>query len=333
HFGITGAGQLEGRSVPSLVDATAPPWSDARAQAVAEALRRLRTQRPAPARDDQVIVAWNALAISGLVRAYRALGEAPWLERALAAAEVLLAKADDPTHRLRRVPGGPAAMLEDESHAAVAALDLFGATGDARWLRIAQARLAVVERHYADPAGGWFRTPDDGEALLRRPKPRYAGAEPTGTATAIEAILRLAHLTDRSPARADDALRAYAEVLAEAPWAIPGVAAQVARRHAPASEIVVVWPDDADPDELLAVLGRHDLALAEVVTGPVSHLTQATDVVWLDGKVPRDGRPTAYVCRDGTCRFPVTEPGPFDDALKAQRDSIDSENGPKSASE
>ncbi|MEM6929871.1 MAG: thioredoxin domain-containing protein, partial [Myxococcota bacterium] len=64
HFGITGSGQLEGRSVPSLVEATAPPWSDPRAQTVADALRGARTQRPPPARDHQVIVAWNALAIS-----------------------------------------------------------------------------------------------------------------------------------------------------------------------------------------------------------------------------------------------------------------------------
>ncbi len=318
HFDITATGHLEGRSVPSLVEATAPPWSDPRARTIREALNVARSQRPPPTRDDQVVLAWNALAISGLVDAHRVLGGTRWLDAALAAARGLFEGAESPEHRLARLPGGPPAMLEDEANVAVAALDLFGATGDPHWVRVAAARLAVIERHYADPAGGWFRTPDDGEPLLRRPRPRFEGAEPSGTASAIEATLRLGHLTNASVEPADRALRAYAQPLERAPWALPGVVAQLVRRHAARTEIVVTWPDEADPGPLLAVLARTDDPTAAVVTGPASMLAHATVVPWLEGKAPRDDQPTAYVCENGTCQFPVTTAAGLAEALAAR---------------
>jgi len=316
RFGVTPGGNLDGRSVLWLERAA--PGSP-RVDEVRRALLAARRERAPPARDEQAVVAWNALAISGLVRAWRTLGERRWLAAAERAADAVLAGAHDPDHRLSRLAsGGPPAVLEDEAHAAVAALDLFGATGERRWLEVARARVAVVARHFADPAGGWFRTPDDGEMLLRRPKPRFEGAEPSGATTAIEAVLRLAHLTDGSTGPADRALRAYAEPLEAVPLGLPGVLRQVVRRHAPRREIVVVWPDETDPGPLLDVLGGVDRPHAEIVTAPASRLATVRAVPWLEGKVPRDALPTAYVCTDGVCQLPVTDPAGFERALTVQ---------------
>jgi uncharacterized protein YyaL (SSP411 family) len=37
----------------------------------------------------------------------------------------------------------------------------------------------------------------------------------------------------------------------------------------------------------------------------------------LDGRAPVDGRPAAYVCRDFTCRLPVTEVGPLQEQIRS----------------
>ncbi|MEN0062940.1 MAG: thioredoxin domain-containing protein [Myxococcota bacterium] len=317
-FSITKRGNLDGRSVPALVEAPAAPWQDAEVDALRNTLKQARASRPSPARDGQVIVAWNALAISGLIDAARSLGESRWQDAALTAAEALFKGADDEGHRLSRLAaeGSPPAVLEDEANAAVAALDLFGATADPRWLRVAQARLAVIERHFADPAGGWFRPANDSSDLLRRPKPQFEGPEPSGAATAIEAGLRIAHLTGTSTEIADRALRAYALIFTSSPMGMGAVLQQVVRRHDAATEVVVVWPDQADPKPLLDVLTHHDLPHAEMITAPASAMARVKDVPWVEGKVPRDDKPTAYVCTAGVCEFPVTTADGFDQALR-----------------
>ena len=47
---------------------------------------------------------------------------------------------------------------------------------------------------FADPAGGFFDTPVNGE-LITRMKERYDGAEPSGNSVAAMNLLRLARLT------------------------------------------------------------------------------------------------------------------------------------------
>ena len=70
-YGVTEAGTFqEGRSVLRLVDGT---WDDPALSQDRGRLAEARAQRPEPAVDPLVIVAWNGLAIGGLARAGRLL--------------------------------------------------------------------------------------------------------------------------------------------------------------------------------------------------------------------------------------------------------------------
>ncbi len=326
-LGITAQGNLQGRSVAYL-----PRWPTAPEQQLLQRtlpkLREARAQRPAPQLDDKHIAAWNAYAISALARAGMALDQPQWIEAAVRAADFVCTQMVTDDGRLRRVvaqgASRHAAVLEDEAAMAVAALDVLRATSDPRWLDVALARLAVIEAHFADARGGWFRTAHDGETLLVRHKPDSDGAEPSGTALAVEALLRVSHLTSdpSHQATADRALAAYAPILTRAPTAMAALMRTLALRHAPPQEVVVVWPAGSRPaaEPLLTALRSHWLPTATRVTGETAALRRLEGrVPWVEGKVPQDDRPTAYVCEGGVCQRPTTDPAVLAELLRASR--------------
>ncbi|MBI5070179.1 MAG: thioredoxin domain-containing protein [Deltaproteobacteria bacterium] len=310
--GVTAEGNFEGHNVLHV-----PRPDEAEWQALAparEKLRLLREGRPHPLRDDKVLAAWNGLALSALAFGGRVLGEPRHVEAARRGAAFLLSTLR-PGGRLRRSWNagrlGPAAFLEDHAFLCRGLLDLHEATLEPRWLSEALALAGEQERLFADPAGGWFSTPADGEALIARQKPTHDGAEPCGASVAVHSALRLAALTgdDRWRQVADGALRAHGASLAEHPMALAEMLLAVELRHAHPRELVLVWPGGDPPEALLGPLRTTFLPDA-VLTGasegaPLAELARLAPIA--EGKVAAGGKPTAYVCRQGACGLPATD--------------------------
>ncbi|HLS47926.1 MAG TPA: thioredoxin domain-containing protein, partial [Gemmatimonadales bacterium] len=156
-----------------------------------------RRERQAPFIDRTRYVAWNAMLISALLRAAPILDD-EWAEaHALRSLERLRKEAPEPD-ALPHVPGGAPGFLDDQVHAATAALDAFELTGNADWLAWADAILGRVWRDYLDPVnGGLFDTPRDrsGEGLLPAPaRPVQDAPTPSPNGVAAIAAFRLAEL-------------------------------------------------------------------------------------------------------------------------------------------
>ena len=66
-------------------------------------------------------------------------------------------------------------------------------------------------------------------------------------------------------------------------------------------EIAVVGPAGPERDALALAARRHPGAVVVVADGP------RDDIPLLSGRVPVDGRATAYVCRGFVCERPVTQ--------------------------
>jgi len=291
-----------------------------RLAAIRGRLAQARAARPAPLRDTKRLTAWNGFAISALARAGFALGEPDWVASAARAARRLLATRDE-DGRLRRVRTGDRvsgeAFLEDYALAIAGLLDLYEseATADPAWL---DAALALQERLDADFAddenGGYFRTAAGGEAVLLREKPiDDSGPLPSGNGTAASNLLRLAALTgeDRHAARAQKLLRAFGTVIERAPASVPTLLEALDWEIDGHREVIVVQPaTGGDPEPLLAVLRRtYQPNRVQVVVREGDGLAaNAERVSLLAGKVAREGRPTAYVCENRSCRFPTTDP-------------------------
>jgi uncharacterized protein YyaL (SSP411 family) len=325
RWGVDPEGHLDGRSVlhrAASLDAVAAQLDlgsaelKERLRLARDTLLTRRAQRPPPLRDEKILAAWNGLAIAALARAARVLepgqrAQAGYLERAEAAAGFVLASmvVDG---RLRRVHKDGRAYvdgtLDDHAFMIAGLLELFQASGSARWLDAAVGLDAALAARFEDPAGGFFRTAADGEILLAREKPVHDGAMPSGNAAQAHNLLVLAALTgdDAYRQRADRLLVALGPTLGQAPWATTDLLVALQLRHQGAAELVLVAPrsrDDLRPMlEAVATVHAPGLLLVTAVDGE-----ELLDLPLLRERGALDARPTAYLCQGGSCRLPTTE--------------------------
>ncbi len=325
HYGVTSAGNFHELPGANILHVARPDEAAWAALAAARArLYDVRARRPPPLRDEKILAAWNGLMISGLAVGGRVLDEPRYVEAAARAAAFILDHMR-PAGRLGRSfkdgRVGVAGFLDDYAFLAAGLLDLYEASGDCRWLEGALRLGDDLERHFADPAGGWFMTASDHERLIAREKPAYDGAEPSGSSVATLVALRLASFTsdDRWRVIADRALAALGGVLRENPLALTEALLAVDWLASDAKEIAIVTPSDAAPsaaEPLLAVLRRRFVPgrVLSVVSEPhVSALARLAPFV--ADKTAVGGKPTAYVCVRGRCELPVTEPDALEKLL------------------
>jgi uncharacterized protein YyaL (SSP411 family) len=336
-YGVSDEGNWEGRTILSRVrgdrelgEAFGLPESDvaARLSAARAALLARRAARPQPARDDKVLAAWNGLAIAALAEATRALDAsgdpalaepaARYRAAAESAASAVLTGLRTEDGRLRRSwkdgRASAVGVLEDHADLADGLLALYEATLDERWFRDAVALAEVILAHFADPAGGFFDTADDGERLVVRPKDVQDNATPSGGAMATTVLLRLAALTGdaRFVAAAETALGTVGPYLARYPTAFAQWLCALELAHEGITEVAIVGdPADEGTRRLLRVAGGGYHPFRVLASAPDP---DASAVPLLHGRFAMRGRPTAFVCRSFACRQPVHEP----EALDAQ---------------
>ncbi|RKT16164.1 hypothetical protein BX285_0490 [Streptomyces sp. 1114.5] len=320
-FSVTADGTFEhGTSVLQLL-AEPGESTGAFAEAFAEyeAIRArmldARAARPAPARDDKVVAAWNGLAIAALAETGALLERPDLVEAAERAADLLLAVHLTPDGRLLRTSrdgraGANAGVLEDYADTAEGFLALYAVTGAAEWLQLAGGLLDTVLKHFTDEASGaLYDTADDAEKLIRRPQDPTDNATPSGWTAAAGALLTYAAYTgsDRHRTAAERALGVVGALAGRAPRFIGwGLAVAEALLDGP-REVAVVGPAD---DPATAALRRAAL----LGTAPGAVIAVGEPGSGTDAEVPLladrplvGGAPAAYVCRHFACDAPTTD--------------------------
>ncbi len=272
-----------------------------------------RARRVWPGRDEKVLTGWNALMIAALAQAGAALGVPRYVEAAAKAADFVLTTLRGPDGRLFRTcgvgqPPKLAGYLEDYAYTADALVTLYEATFDPRWLRAAIELADVMLKHFADEQGsGFFYTADDHERLIARTKDLHDGSLPSGNATAVTALLRLAALTGRRDFRdyAGRTLRAYRGLMEEHPAAAGQMLIALDFYLGPVDEVAVVGPRGDPETERVLKAVRSKFRPDRVVAfhDPASGLPPAE--VGLLADKPMQGAVTTYVCRDFACRAPL----------------------------
>ena len=302
-FDVTEAGNFEGKNVLSL---RAVPDAGEREflKAIRPRLYEARARRPPPSTDTKVLASWNGLMISAFARAGLAFARQDYVERASRAADHLL-RAHFDAGVLRRT-GRHAGLLEDHAFLAAGLIDVYEVSGNARWLEAARGLHDALEQRFADPLGGFFRTPSQHEALLAREKPSYDGAEPTGNSVAALTLLRLAEITSdsRYRAQAEALLKSFGSLLAGAPAALGEMLLAADFLLSDPRAVVLVSPGSGTDAPLLDVV-RPRFAPAQVLIRHQDGASPATALA--RDRPPRDGAATAYVCVHGACQLPVTD--------------------------
>jgi uncharacterized protein YyaL (SSP411 family) len=307
---------LEEESEPLAVTlGIAPEELAVRLERAREKLLEARGRRVRPHRDDKILLAWNALMISGLAKAGRALGEPAYLEaaeHALAFLTRTLVREDG--RLLARYRDGDAAhlaYLDDYAFLAAALLDLYEGTFDPGHLDAAARLVGDMQRLFWDrDGGGFFFTGEDAEPLIARTKEIYDGAMPSGNSVAAEVLLRLGRITgDESLAgRAEELFRAFSGVVSRIPSAHTRLLGALDFALGPTREIVIAGePEDGEAASMLRSMGERFLPRT------VSLWRRSSDAALLErvapftrSQVPAGGKATAYVCENYACGAPFT---------------------------
>ena len=188
-------------------------------------LLEVRDQRRQPLRDDKIVVALNGLAITGLTRAGKILGEPQWIASASRAGEFLWQHAfDERNGRLRHhIFRGEAAgegFLDDYAMLGLAYLALAEATGDQVWVSRAQALASAILTRFIKPDGLVVTSVAD--ASLVTPAIDLDDHDmPSGTSAAYALLAQLGRTEARYAEAATKMLARMADKIQSAPaaWA------------------------------------------------------------------------------------------------------------------
>jgi uncharacterized protein YyaL (SSP411 family) len=305
RWSIEEPGAFEGRSIPRLADGE-PFLTPPALESVQRALLTRRANRVQPGRDEKIILEWNAMTASALVRS----GDVAFEEKGL-----LLLRSLPETHfsagawwRTERREAH--ASASDVAWLVDALVDAFELNGEGAWLDLAADVARYLLSHYWDGelptpesprrGGGVFSQSDLVLDLSPRPKEIFDGATPSAHAVATRAIARLALCQGDSELLvvAQRLVALAGTLLVSHPSAVPDLAAAAGFALEGVEVVIPGTPGS---------LARHVRSMAMPRTVLV---TGRGDSPLLAGR--REG--LAYVCRGGVCQLPV-----------ASRDELDTE--------
>ncbi|MEP6861714.1 MAG: thioredoxin domain-containing protein [Deltaproteobacteria bacterium] len=308
-YGVTEAGNFEhATTVLSRITARSSKDEEAQLAELRAKLLAARASRIRPGTDDKVLAAWNGLAITGLLAAWRATGHPPALALALRVATFLRDRmiTGNTIKRVHheRVTKDLEGTLDDYAFCADAFLELAEATGERAWWDLGARLAATIRARFVEDKDGVavFYLSPAGEALLvHRPESHHDSAIPAGAAIAVRALLRLGLVAGDA-----DALSLAERYLAQRLTGTTGVNAWATSALVGALDLylhakVCVVTAGAGRDELLTA-ARRAYAPTLCIAGPWAQPSI------LEAKNPLADRARAFVCTGPTCSPPTDDP-------------------------
>jgi uncharacterized protein YyaL (SSP411 family) len=292
------------------------------------AMFKERLGRPRPQRDDKILAAWNGLMIAAFARMARALrglgadgrhAAEPYVQAATRAAAFIRERMWNAKSGvlLRRHGDGHAEIdgyAEDYACMIFGLLELFQADPQPMWLEWAIAlQRRQDELFWDEVGGGWFSTTGRDPSVLLRMKEDYDGAEPTASSVSVLNLLVLSHLVDEPlwGERIERTLRLFAARLEQMGRGVPLMAAALSTYIAGMQQVVIVegastgsWQADDALDRAVAMKYLPFSIQLRVTTETQRPL--AGSLPFIAAMQPLAGMTAAYVCRDFSCRQPVT---------------------------
>ncbi len=329
-YDVTAAGNFEGHTILNRLGATSP-LNEAQMAPLRQRLFERRARRVRPGWDDKVLADWNGLMIAALARASTCFAKPAWLAMAVNAFDAIVKQqsqaGDRLWHSYRAGQAKAPATASDYANMTWAAIRLFEATNDARYLGHAQRWTEILRAHYWEGAtgstaasgettGGYFTAADDTLDVIVRLKSASDDAVPSANAIQLWNLIALAALTGDTTYD-DDArqvVAAFGPAAASRPMGHCGLLAA-----------------SLDLDDLIQVvitgLRSHDLANVVAVVsvpGAIELCSGASASGWahvggLAGKIDADGPAAGFVCRGPVCGAPIMEPEPLKLRLKQVR--------------
>jgi uncharacterized protein YyaL (SSP411 family) len=316
-YGVTREGNYrDGKNALRRIGTLAPyPQSEADEALLARQCAMLlaaRQNRVPPRREDTILADANGMVIAALANAGAARNRAEWTQAATRAFDFVvreLGDGDRLAHSWYAGKRGHDGFADDYAHMTRAALALWEATGESRFLAQAQRWVQVLDAEFwNEQGGGYFTTGRGGEPLFVRVRSIFDQTQPAANSVMIGVLARLNMATaDLSYAqRAARLIESFAE---EAKRAFLSCGTYFNNLEFAATNLQVVVKgaiDNIKTHELVsAVLGRSLPNRLLVVVPPEGALPPGHPAY---DKSMLNGNPTAWLVQRGAISAPIDNP-------------------------
>ena len=280
-------------------------------------LFNVREKRVHPYKDDKILTDWNGLMIAALAKAAQVFNEPKYSEAAKRAGDFVLTKMCRSDGRLlHRYRDGQAAIpayLDDYAFFIWGLLELYEATFEAQYLKIAlDLNNALIKYFWDDKNAGFYFTSDDTEDILVRKKEIYDGAIPSGNSVAMLNLFRLGRIAGNSDLeeKASKIVQTFSQNVNQVPMAHTQLLIGIDFSLGPAYEVTIsgnVQKEDTKamlkalrskfvPNKVLLFVSA-DEKLPEIFQ--VAKFTKDQKCI--------DDKATVYVCQSYNCKLPTTD--------------------------
>ena len=307
YYGVTEQGNWEGTNILTRpVEGPVSPDESRRLEAARQLLLEYRSRRIPPGLDDKILLGWNALMNMAFSKAFAALGDEGYRDRAIAGMAFLQQRLEGEglyfySHSWKGEARQPA-FLDDYATLIAALIQLQEITGDAGWLLRAKMLLAYVIEHFSDPETGFFfYTHEAQKDVILRKKEIYDGATPSGNSMMASNLLYLGVVfhEEEWAERARRMVSAMQQPVTTHPGSFGGWATifQALTYSIPEVVITGVSPENARKEFLAHLIPYRVFQSMQV---------ENTQFPLLRDK-PVDPGPLIFLCKDYACQLPVNE--------------------------
>ena len=320
YFDITEEGNWEGNSIPRIImkksslsnflkipeDKMNESLSKSRIK-----VKEHRTSRIPPGTDDKVIVSWNGLMISSLAKASSVLGKKEYFDAADKAVDFItqkMSKKDGTLNRIyRKNVAHIDAFAEDYSYFGNSLIDMYEASFDSKYLELAKKYADIlVEQFYED---GQFKQSLSKNIVINSGN-SMDNATPSYNFMCGLLLIRLHYYYDN---------KKYREIVEASMDKVGTYINQYPYAHSTAlfvhdyflngpKEIVLAAETTNDP---LMNIVKQTYLPCKILASSSTEM----DLPILGGKEMVDGKSTIYICKNYTCKEPITDESILRDSL------------------
>ena len=320
YFDITEEGNWEGNSIPRIImkksslsnflkipeDKMNESLSKSRIK-----VKEHRTSRIPPGTDDKVIVSWNGLMISSLAKASSVLGKKEYFDAADKAVDFIIKKMSKKDGTLNRIYRKNVAHIdafaEDYSYFGNSLIDMYEASFDSKYLELAKKYADIlVEQFYED---GQFKQSLSKNIVINSGN-SMDNATPSYNFMCGLLLIRLHYYYDN---------KKYREIVEASMDKVGTYINQYPYAHSTAlfvhdyflngpKEIVLAAETNNDP---LMNIVKQTYLPCKILASSSTEM----DLPILEGKEMVDGKSTIYICKNYTCKEPITDESILRDSL------------------
>jgi uncharacterized protein YyaL (SSP411 family) len=269
-----------------------------------ERLLRSREKRIPPGLDDKSITSWSSLMISGLVKAYRSLGEAEYLKLAISSASLIRGKCWDGQGTLyRNYKRGTASIPGfhiDYALYTEACLDLYEASLEKEWLDLAQEMTLATFQKFHDSGSGMFNYSGNlSDVLITNQVEVQDSVIPSSNSVMGHNLFRLGHLLAHTEylAYAESMVKQLQGRFEQYPYGFANWGRLILKHLYPFFEVAVTG---AGSSELVGLILK-DYQPNILVAGS----REPSELPLLMDRFDQN-KSLIFVCRDRVCQLPVT---------------------------